>query len=131
MNQAVLPSAIRNFTDLHAWKEGHKLVLLVYALIKTFPQEERFELRTQICSAAVSITSNVAEGFSRNSFKEKVQFYAIGLGSVTEVQNQLYIARDVGYITDQQFGEAFAQSVTTNKLINGLIKKTKSIIHHS
>lgn len=59
---------------------------------------EQFSLTNQIRRAAVSITSNIAEGFSRNSWKEKMQFYATARGSLTEVENQLLIARDVGYL---------------------------------
>lgn len=80
---------------------------------------------------AVSITSNIAEGFSRQSYKEKLQFYSMALGSVTELQNQLLVARDVGFITKEQFQEIAEQSVKVHKIINGLIKKSKSIIHDS
>ena len=71
--------AIRSFTDLEAWKEGHKLVLLFYNITKKFPSSEKFGLANQIRRAAVSITSNIAEGFSRNGTREKVQFYYIAL----------------------------------------------------
>jgi len=80
---------------------------------------------------AVSITSNIAEGFSRQSYKEKLYFYSIALGSVTELQNQLLIARDVGYIVKERFQEMAEQSVKVHKIINGLIKSSKSIIHNS
>jgi four helix bundle protein len=131
MNYATLSSTIRGFTDLHAWKEGHKLVLMIYKVARTFPREERFELATQICSAAASITSNIAEGFSRGSYKEKLYFYGIALGSTTEIQNQLYIAKDVGHISTESFTSLYKQSITVHKLINGLIKKSKAIIHDS
>ena len=84
---------IKSFTDLNAWKESHKLVLMVYGVTKTFPREEIFALVSQMRRCAVSITSNIAEGFSRQSYKEKVQFYSISQGSVTELQSQLLIAR--------------------------------------
>ena len=122
---------ISAFTDLTAWQEGHKLVLLVYKITNTFPTSEQFSLTNQIRRAAVSITSNIAEGFSRQSYKEKTQFYATALGSLTEVQNQILIAKDVGYITENAFEELQHASITANKLINGLIKKTKTLIHNS
>ena len=62
---------IKNFTDLETWKEGHKLVLLIYEATRLFPKEEKFALIDQMRRAAVSITSNIAEGFSRQSKKEK------------------------------------------------------------
>lgn len=92
---------IRSFTDLFAWKEGHKLVLKIYNISENFPQKEVFGLTNQIRRAAVSITSNIAEGFSRLTTKDKCQFYAIAIGSLTELQNQLLVARDVGYITQE------------------------------
>jgi four helix bundle protein len=83
---------IYSFTDLKAWKQGHELVLFVYEITKHFPQNEVFGLTSQMRRAVVSITSNIAEGFSRISNKEKAQFYSIALGSLTEIQNQSYIA---------------------------------------
>ena len=65
---------IKSFTDLNSWKEGHRLVILIYGKIKLFPPEERFALSSQISRAVVSITSNIAEGFSRYSTKEKTKF---------------------------------------------------------
>jgi len=118
---------IRYFTDLNAWKEGHKLVLLIYKTTKNFPKDEQFGLTSQIRRAAVSITSNVAEGFSRQSYKEKTQFYAMALGSLTEVQNQLLIAKDVSYLSENDFNEIGEQAIIAHKLINGLIKRSKQI----
>ncbi len=122
---------LKSFTDLDAWKEGHKLVLAVYKLTKIFPQDELFGLVSQMRRCVVSITSNIAEGFSRQSYKEKLQFYAIAQGSVTEIQNQLLISRDVGYLSEEKFQEVAKQSVVVHKLLNGLIKKSKAIIHDS
>ena len=122
---------IKSFTDLNAWREGHKLVLSIYKVTKEFPKEEQFGLIIQIRRAVVSITSNIAEGFSRNSYKEKAQFYSTALGSLTEVQNQLLIAKDLNYLNKESFDELAQQSVLTNKLLNGLIKKSKTMIHNS
>ena len=94
---------ITNFKQLNSWQQSHFLVLTIYKISSTFPKQEQFGLTNQIRRAAVSITSNIAEGFSRQSFKEKIQFYAIAQGSVTELQNQLLIARDVGFITKDDF----------------------------
>ena len=116
--------------DLNAWKEGHKLVLEIYKLSKEFPKEEVFALVSQIRRAVVSITSNLAEGFSRNSYKEKSQFYSIALGSLTEIQSQLFIAKDINYISKEKFDSITAQTIIVSKLINGLIKSTRSIIHN-
>lgn len=103
-------------------------MLLIYKETKSFPKNELFSLTNQVRRAAVSITSNIAEGFSRNSWKEKMQFYATARGSLTEVENQLLIARDVGYMSRSTFSDLANQCVRTGKLLTGLIKKSKSMI---
>src|SRR3989344_8161391 len=117
---------IKSFTDLYVWKEAHKLVIMIYKVTKIFPKEEQFGLTNQIRRAAVSVTSNIAEGFSRNTFKDKTQFYSIALGSLTETQNQLLIARDIGYIENKIFQELGNQTVTVSKLCNGLLKSKRA-----
>lgn len=124
-------ATIRRFTDLNAWNEGHVLVLMIYQITNSFPREEIFGITSQIRRCAVSITSNIAEGFSRQSYKEKIQFYSIALGSTTELQNQLLIAKDIKYITNEQFKNIAEQSVKVHKITNGLIKYSKAIIHNT
>ncbi|MEK7149500.1 MAG: four helix bundle protein [Patescibacteria group bacterium] len=122
---------IKSFTDLNTWKEGHKLVLMIYKTTMNFPKEEQFGLVNQLRRASVSFTSNIAEGFSRNSYKEKLNFYSMALGSLTEVQSQLLIAKDVGYIDVDDFNKISEQTILVSKISNGLIKKSKSIIQNS
>jgi len=118
-------SKIHKFTDLIAWQEGHKLVVLVYKITKDFPPEERYCLVDQMRRAVVSFTSNIAEGFSRRSVKEKYQFYSTSKGSMAELKNLLLIARDVGYISQEVFSKAAKQSVVANKLLTGLLQATR------
>lgn len=125
------PKKIRSFTDLDAWKEGHKLALEVYRITKEFLKEQQFGLTSQLRRAAVSFTSNIAESFSRTSWREKVQFYATALGSLTEIQNQLLPARDIGYVSKTDFDMIAKQTIIVNKLTSGLIKKSKSMIQDS
>jgi len=122
---------IKSFTDLNAWKFGHKLVLEVYKLTSQFPKEEKYALVDQMKRAAVSVTSNIAEGFSRQFYLEKTQFYSMAQGSLTELQNQLLIAKDVGYLNKESFEKLAKLSIMVHKLINGLIKSSKSISHNS
>ena len=117
---------IKSFTDLEAWKEGHKLVLLIYKITVNFPKDEMYGLISQMRRSAISITSNIAEGFSRHSFKEKVQFYSITQGSLTELQNQLLIAKDVGFLDKNTFSTIAEQSIKVSKITNGLVKKSRS-----
>lgn len=118
-------NTIKNFTDLIAWQQGHKLVLMVYKITKEFPKDEQFGLTSQMRRCAVSITSNIAEGFSKQSNKEKVRFYSIAHGSLTELQNQLLIATDIELINKDVFNDIAEVAVQTHKLISVLIKSSK------
>ncbi len=122
---------IKSFTDLRVWREGHQFVLEIYKLTRDFPKEEMFGLTMQLRRAAVSFTSNIAEGFSRFSYKEKSRFYSMSLGSLTEAQNQLLVARDIGFVSKEKFRELASETITLNKMTNGLIKKSKTIIRNS
>ena len=113
---------ITKFTDLKAWQEGHKLVVATYSIVKSFPPEEQFGLSSQMRRCAVSITSNVAEGFSRPTRPDKIHFFSMAKGSLTELQNQLLVARDVGYIDSDAFSSQAEQSITVHKLLTGLVK---------
>lgn len=120
MNNA--SNKITTFEDLNTWKEGHKLALSIYKISEKFPQKENFALTDQMRRASISITSNVAEGFTRQGKKEKIQFYLMSKGSLTELQSQLYIARDIGYIKSEEFTEIMNQTIVVHKLLTGLIK---------
>lgn len=117
---------IKNFTDLIVWKNGHNLVLQIYKLTKKFPKEEKYGLSDQIRRAAVSITSNIAEGFGRMKYNDKAHFYTIALGSIYEVQNQILISKDIGYVTEEECNLLMINSTNISKMCSGLIKKTKS-----
>lgn len=125
-----MDNKIKSFTDLNAWKKGHALVVSVFKELRTFPREVYF-LKDQMGRCVVSITSNIAEGFSRKSKKEKVQFYYMSLGSTTELQNQLLIAKDLGYITKENFMLIAEETIVVHKLINGLIKSAEDIRIHT
>lgn len=118
-------SNINNFTDLKAWEESHSLVIMLYRVTKGYPKDEIFGITNQMRRAAVSITSNIAEGFGRQTYREKAQFYSVAFGSLTELQNQLMISRDVGYMSTKEYGEFEDQYLICQKLICGLIKSTK------
>lgn len=113
---------ILRFRDLVAWKEGHTLVLFIYKITDSFPEKELFALTNQMRRCVVSITSNIAEGFSRQGKKEKLQFYFIAKGSLTELENQIIIAKDIGYISAEQYTSLLIQVDTVGRLITGLIK---------
>lgn len=112
---------IQDFTDLIAWQEAHRFALEIYKFTKIFPADEKFGLTSQVRRAAVSVVSNIAEGFSRRTKADKRQFFQIALGSLTEVQSQMLLARDLGYLKPEDFSPAFDSSRRIHKLVNGLI----------
>ncbi|MBT3282711.1 four helix bundle protein [bacterium] len=113
---------IRKFTDLKVWKEAHVFVIEIYKITKEFPSEEKFGLISQMRRCAVSITSNIAEGFGRNTAKDKVRFYSIAKGSLFELQSQLYIAKDLDFIKEDYVNSSEEKIELISKLISGLIK---------
>ena len=129
MNDTKITPKIKEFTDLNSWKEAHKLVLLVYKSTKDFPKSEIFGLTSQMQRAAVSITSNIAEGFGRQGYKDKINFYYIAQGSLTELKNQLFIARDISYINNNDFNYINLQLEISHRLLQGLITKSKTFIN--
>ena len=90
---------IKTFKDLIAWKEGHLLVLEIYKITENFPKSEIFGLTNQMRRAAVSIPSNIAEGYGRKSSKEYKQFYSIAYGSALELDTQLIICRELELVS--------------------------------
>lgn len=116
---------IRRFTDLDAWKESHQLVIIIYDISSRYPPSEKFNLVSQTRRAVVSITNNVAEGFGRFHYKDRLIFYYDSRGSVLEVQNCLLAARDTGVLKfKQDFEKAWNQSEKAYSKINGLIAAT-------
>lgn len=122
---------ITSFTDLRVWQSGHRLVILIYELTKRFPLHEQYGLANQIRRAAVSVTSNIAEGFRRETYKEKLRFYSMAASSLTEVENQLIIACDVDHISQKEFEQAQKLAVETSKMLLGLMKATRAKIRSS
>ncbi len=120
-----MKGSIKSFKDLDAWKEGHKLVISIYKLVKKLPKDETFGLTSQMKRAVVSITSNIAEGFGRSSYKDKSHFYQIAFGSIIELRNQLLIAKDVGYINSTEYIENEEQAEKVERICRGLIKKSQ------
>ena len=119
--------SIRRFEDIDAWKEARKLVNLVYRAIDSNEYFQKdYRLVNQIQGAAVSSMSNIAEGFSRRSNKEFIQFLFISKSSVAEVQSQLYVALDQKYIDNKAFKNLYSQAETVSKLTSGFIKYLRS-----
>lgn len=117
---------IQKFEDIDAWQKARALTREVYAVTADGAFSKDFGLRDQIRRAAVSVMSNIAEGFDRGGVREFIQFLFIAKGSAAEVQAQLYVALDVGYIKQEQFKGLYDLANDTGRLIGGFIRYLKS-----
>ncbi len=112
-----------SYQTLNVYKDAKALVVDVYKLLKQYPAEERYALCDQIRRAAISITSNIAEGMSRYSDKEKVHFLEIAYASMMEVESQLDISVDLEYISKEQFATTAESIHSVGKQLSALRAK--------
>jgi len=118
-----MTAKIRTYRDLDIWKMGIEIVKSIYSVTKRFPQHELYGLVAQIRRAAVSIPSNVAEGFRRRHNKEYRQFLYISLGSCAELETQLTIAKELDYIGQSEEAQLLEMLDHVCRMISNLIKK--------
>ncbi len=111
--------------DLKVWQKAIQLVTLIYNCTKFFPKEEMFGLVSQIRRASVSIPSNIAEGYGRMSNKELTHFLFISLGSASELETQLIIAKKLDFIAEQDFKQLYELNEEIIKMLSALIKTKK------
>jgi four helix bundle protein len=112
-----------NHKDLNVWNESMVLAKLIYSLTSKFPKEEIYGMTSQMRRCSVSIPSNIAEGASRSSDKEFIQFLYISLGSLSELETQVILSNDLGFLSDNSL---ITNIETVRKLLLGLIKHLKT-----
>lgn len=113
---------IASFTDLRVWQAAHKLALDLYKITARFPNAELYSLTSQIRRAAISVTSNIAEGFGRSTKADKEHFYTMASGSLYEIKSQLLLVKDLDYINEADYSEVAIQTDLSHKLLNALLK---------
>lgn len=119
-------SSISSYKDLLIWKKGIVIVVKVYQLTKAFPSEELYALTSQIKRASVSIPSNIAEGYGRNTDKSFSHFIDISRGSLCELETQLIIAKELGFIVNfELYNEILELIIEESKMINAFSKSLK------
>lgn len=116
---------IRDFTNIIAWQKSHELTLRVYRMTESFPKQELFGLVSQMRRCAVSVPSNIVEGFRRKTRADCLHFYTIALGSLEELKYQLLLAKDLRYITNTEYDAASEAAAEVGKLINAWKKVQK------
>jgi len=115
----------KSFQELLVWQKSHALVIEIYLISKNFPKDELYGLTNQLRRAAVSIPSNIAEGYGRYSIAEKVRFFNIAQGSLNEVKYYLILAKDLNY-ADKEMASEKAEEIS--KILDAYIKKMKEKI---
>jgi four helix bundle protein len=114
-------SAYQKYTELDVWKHARVLASYTYELT-SFPKSEQFGIVSQIRRCVVSVPSNIAEGCGRQHKKETIQFLSIARGSLYELETQLYISKDLSYITEDQLTTCLNKIENLGKLLNGFIR---------
>jgi four helix bundle protein len=116
---------IRSYKDLIVWQKAFKLALAVYEVTKKFPKEEQYGLVSQMRRSAISIPSNIAEGYARHRRLEYIQFLQIAFASGAELETQPLIARGIGLVKEKDFATLSTQLDEVMKMLNSLIDKLK------
>jgi four helix bundle protein len=113
-------TSVQRFEDLIAWQKARLLTAAVYRVTAKGPFARDFKLRDQICDAAASIMSNIAEGFERNRPSEFHQFLSVAKGSCGEVRSRLYVTLDAGFLTQDEFDQLYEQANEVGRIVGGL-----------
>jgi four helix bundle protein len=119
-------TAIRSYKDLNVWKASMELVCEVYEVTRNFPDTERYGLTSQMRRCAISVPSNIAEGWSRNSARSFISYLNIAAGSMSELLTQLEIANRIHYISQEKMTGCEVKGIQISKMIYMLIKKIES-----
>ena len=116
---------MKTFRDLLIWQKSMTLITKIYQSTNLFPKEEIFGLTSQIRRSAVSIPSNIAEGYGRESKQDFLRFLNISIGSLFELQTQLEIAKNISYLNENEFNNIFEDSREIERMLVSFIKKLK------
>lgn len=117
-------SEIKSYKDLLIWEKGIEIVALTYKIVSSFPKDELYALSSQIKRSSISIPSNIAEGYGRQSTQNYIQFIKIARGSLCELETQLLVAKNLDFIQDEKlFSELINQITEESKMINSFLNK--------
>jgi four helix bundle protein len=111
------------YKNLIIWQKSFSLACKIYKITESFPQKEIYGLSSQIQRAAVSIPSNIAEGSKRTTKKDFIHFLHVALGSCAELETQILLSKEIGYITEKQSNEILKDIDEVLRILGGFIKK--------
>ncbi|MFC2108593.1 four helix bundle protein [Candidatus Bipolaricaulota bacterium] len=117
---------MKDFRSVDVWKKSHELVLAVYKVSAGFPSSELYGLTSQVRRAASSIPANIAEGCGRGSDRDFARFLQIAMGSASELEYHLILARDLGFLDDVQQGALEQATTEVKRMLTGFMKKLKA-----
>ena len=117
---------IRDYKDLAVWQRARELAHEIYRLTEALPREELFGLSSQIRRAAVSVPSNIAEGYGRHSLNDYIRFLKMARGSCYELETQLILCLDLGYLSEPETQTAFSLIKQAQKLLISLLKSLET-----
>ncbi|QDT00478.1 four helix bundle protein [Adhaeretor mobilis] len=116
---------MQDFRNLEVWKLAHQFTLIVYEVTKVFPGDERFGLVSQLRRASCSIGSNLAEGCGRGSDADFARFVQMSQGSASEVDYQLLLSRDLGFLPDEEYQTITEKLGSTRRMLNALLSRLR------
>jgi len=116
---------MESWKELEVWRKAHGLVLEIYKLTATFPNDERFRLTDQLCRAAASVAANIVEGQSRQTTKEYIHFLYNARGSLEETRYHLLLAKDLELLDSDVYASLEKEYETVSKMLNGLIQSLR------
>jgi four helix bundle protein len=114
---------VKGFKELQVWRKAHETTMAIYVVTKAFPSDERYGLTSQLRRSASSIASNIAEGCGRRSDREMARFLQIARGSASEVEYQVFLARDLHYLHEQEFRRLSFQADELQRMRTALIQR--------
>lgn len=117
---------LKNYKELNVWQKAYKFCLEIYKITMSFPKEERYGLTSQIRMAAVSVPSNIAEGYGRKTTNEYIQALYIAYGSNCELETQIMLSGDLGYIKDEKFERLQKDIGDIERMLKGLISSLEN-----
>ena len=115
------------FENLDVWQKSKELVKMIYQITESFPSDEKYGIASQIKRASISVSSNIAEGSTRQSKPDQARFYEIAFGSLIEVLNQLIIASELGFLSDSTLKVIRNEIEVLGRMLNALYKSRKPI----
>jgi four helix bundle protein len=117
---------LKNYRELKVWQKSFELCKSIYKITKKFPRKEQYSLTSQIRKSAISIPSNIAEGYGRGTTKEYIHFLYIAYGSICELETQILLSKDFGYISEEDKNDLLEKVKEVERMLHALIKSLKN-----